>query len=260
MDYGQRPEQQGDGPGDQQTAGAGYEQGPTGQPGGYGPAPGQAGDYGQPGGYQAPPKKAGFNWLACCGIGCGVVLVITLLVGMLMWKSCAPLFEMGKQAETLTKEVRSSNAEQVRAEASYVDSTELGSIADTLAGQWIAVEGVVLGLDAMSGSSFSSGGFNSSDSTSYLLEGGVMVLDMSKAPNVASVGDTMIAYGKCVVFDMTKLPFIGGIMEQAAKEDPELAAMGGKMIFFFTQDVEKTGDAADNQDGSAGDDQGSPPE
>jgi hypothetical protein len=205
--------------------------------------------YQQPGGgqyYQAPPPppakpKKGFNWLMCCGITCGCLLIIGIIGGIgavMVGKNFA---EWGRSFDATAEDVNNTDPAQIRAEATVVDSRVLGQNPESYDGQWIAVEGVITG-DVSSGTSFNMGQYGTQNSTTYVLEGGVLVLDLSQMPQVGYNGDMIRAYGKAVAFDMTKMPLFGKFMEQAMKEaaknDPTLKDVPVKMLLFYTRDVE----------------------
>jgi hypothetical protein len=251
MDYGQQPDGQqppapgaypppgGQAPPDPATP-QGYQ--PPGST--YGPPPGSepyqpgqsGGGYG--GGYQAPPKKGGFNWLACCGIGCGVVLVVGILVCVLMWKVIAPFVGMGMEVNKLSEEVKAADINTIMSSAVEVDDKTLAADPAAYAGQWVMLD-AVLGDENQSGSA----NFGNSPATSYVTENMVMISDVSNAPRVALKGDSIVAYGKVYVMDVAEMmKSFPGAKEEIEKSMAEQNMPGGaKIAMFFAKSVEKAG-------------------
>ena len=248
----------------QPPASQGY-QAPPQQQHGYPQQPPQQ-QYQQPGGgqyYQAPPPppakpKKGFNWLMCCGITCGCLVIIAIIGGIGVWMVGKNFAEWGQSFDAAAEEVNNTPAEQIRAGATIVDSRVLGDNPESYADQWVAIEGVIAG-DVSAGTSFNMGQYGTQNSTTYVLEGGVIVLDLSQSPQVGYSGDMIRAYGKAMVFDMSNMPLFGGFMEkameEAAKSDPNMQDIPVKMVMFYTKDVEllTNRDAGGSGGGSNGD-------
>jgi hypothetical protein len=224
---------------------------PTGQPyqqPGY-PQPGPQPGYqqpAQPGYYPAPPPppaqpKKGFNWLACLGITCGCLLIVAIIGGIGMYKVGKSFMQWGKEFDTVAADVQSADPQQVRGDATVVDSQVLSKNPESYKDQWIAVEGLITG-DVPANMSFDMGQYGTQNTTTYFLEGPVLVLDLTQSPSVGKAGDRIRAYGKLVEFDMTRMPLFGKFMEmglqEAAKNDPSLKDMPVKMMMFYTKDVE----------------------
>lgn len=226
--------------------------GPYSPPGGYEPPAGQPymppqtevqGGYPPPA-YSPPPqqKKGGFNWLACCGISCGVLLVVTIIVVLVVGKSCSgflgPIMQMGKIAQ----EIEKTDIATIQSSASPVDAASLSADPASFKDQWLAVEGM-LGdeSDAMAQSMKSQSG---QDGTAYFISPDILVIDVSNAPPVGDAGDTVRAYGKAVKLDFKEmLKFMG---EEAVKElenDPQMQGHTSFVFVFAKQvDLVATGD------------------
>lgn len=222
MDYGQQP-------GGSQSPGQH----------GYPPPDGgsQQADYGggyqqQPqGGYQAPPKKGGFNWLACCGIGCGVVLVVSILVGVFMWKFIAPFVGMGMDAAKVGEEVQATDLATIQASATWVDDATLAASPEAYEGQWLELS-AVLG-DPTSGQ----GNMSGTEGTAYVTENFVMISDISKAPRVANQRESIVAYGKIFVMDLAEMmPMLKKEFEKEMASTPGMPS-SGKFVIFIAKSV-----------------------
>lgn len=186
-----------------------------------------------------PPQKKGFNWLACCGITCLVLIVIGALLFWGCWQFISPFVGMGVEMAKVGESVTSTDATTIRSAAVDVSTTDLVDTTNVFEDQWLALEGVITG-DFGGGAQFSSGSFNAEDATQYTLEDNIIVLDMSQAPRVALAGDRLRAYGKIAVMDMTemeKMPLVGQAIKQEMQNDPEMAKTM-KMIFFIAKEVE----------------------
>ncbi len=232
------------------------------QPGpSYQTPPGQPGLQ-QPGNYyEAPPPppakpKKGFNWLMCCGITCGCLLILVIIGGIGFIMMSKNFAEWGAAFEAAATDVNNTDPQQIRAEATIVDARVLAQNPELYADQWVGVEGIVSG-DVSGNANFNMGQYGTQNTTSYYLEGGVLVMDLSQMPRVGYNGDMIRAYGKAVVFDMSQMPIFGKFIEkalaEAAKDDPTLQEMPVKMVFVYTRDVElvvtpeEGGDASDGE-------------
>jgi hypothetical protein len=222
------------------TAGPAPYQPPAG--GGYAPPGGQppyqpaAGGYG--GGYSAPPKKAGFNWLACCGIGCGVVLVLTILVCALMWKVVAPFVGMGVSAAKVGEEVQKTDLATIKGSAEAVDAATLAASPESYKDKWLDLTAT---LDAAPQNGASYGG---QQGTSYMTKEMVMISDLSNAPAIGQPGDTIHAYGRIVIMDIGSIPFIKESLEEEAAKNPG-TPVPTKFVMFMAKGVEGAGMATD---------------
>jgi len=204
------------------------------------------------GGYQAPPpppaKKGGFNWLACCGITCLVLLIIGGLMAFCTYRMAAPFMSMGIQMGTISETVSNTDIQTIKAGAVEVDVDALNAGAKSFEGQWLKLTGEITHSGDMS-SSFSSGDFDTKDMTSYMLGTNIVVMDVSNAPTVGGMGDTIVAYGKCYSWDLMeleKMPFIGSMLVEQIKSSPEFQG-NTSMVFFMAKEVSRVGvaDAAD---------------
>lgn len=204
-----------------------YQQPPAPPPSPYPPPP--------------PQQKKGFNWLACCGITCLVLIIIGGLIGYGCYRMMRPMIAMGIELDALRTEVANTDSTTIRSSAVTVESTALGADPKSYQGQWLAVEGEIMSLE-FSGE-FSAGDFSSGEATNYVLSGDISVMDISQAPAVGTAGDRIRAYGKVYTLEISEMPFFGQLFEEAAKQDPSLPK-AGKIVFFITKDVELAGSAA----------------
>jgi hypothetical protein len=276
-----------------QPPAGGYTPGSGGQqPGGYAPPSPPPGGYAPPqGGYQPPPggyappqgdpnqpppyqpagggygggygggqqrKQGGFNWLACCGIGCGVVILITVLVCALMWKVVAPFVGIGVQAGQVAQEIQKTDVATIQSSAEAVDSAALAANPEAYKDKWVAVTGE---LGDQSGSSGQS--YGGQQGTSYMLKDFVIVSDLSQAPAVGQKGDTITAYGKIVIMDLGAIPFLKKAMEDEAAKNPA-EKVPTKFVMVFAKKVELSGGGGETgaakDDGSATDTGAAPPD
>ncbi len=219
------------------------------------PQPNQSGQQQYPpsGAYAPPPpaQKKGFNWLAFCGITCLVLVIIFGGIAFYTYRFVQPFLNMGLQMESISQNVKATDAATIKAGAISVTPEQLTSDVGSYQGQWLRVEGELALGDAFGSSSFSTGDFSTEDSTNYILPGNVLVMDVTGAPSVAAAGDTIVAYGQCYGWDlqeMENIPFVGKIIVDEMKNDPN---MGGntKMVFFLAKEVERVGVGGD--EGSA---------
>lgn len=207
--------------------------------GGYAPPQGGAPPYqpaggGYGGGYQAPPKKGGFNWLACCGIGCGVLILITILVCTLMWKVVAPFVGMGMEAGKVTEELGKTDLAAIKSQASPVDAAALAASPESYEGKW-------LDLTAVEETMPSSGNnYSGQKGTTYFTKEMIIITDISNGPQVGQPGDTIHAYGKIVIMDMGKVPFLKQALEEEAAKKPG-EKMPSKLVMFMAKAVEDAG-------------------
>jgi hypothetical protein len=202
------------------------------QPAGY-PPPG----YAPP--PPAPVKRKGFNWLACCGISCGVLLILGIGFGALIWGFVKPFVNMGMEMSRLQTDVQNTDIATIQAGAVSVNADQLFANPGGYKGQWLAVQGK-LASAGQTGTTFSAQDFDTSEMTPYTLEGGVLLLDITKAPPVGQPGDTVLAYGKLYVFDLdtlNKMPLIGKAIEEEMKKDPQLQGIT-KVVFVLAKQVE----------------------
>lgn len=205
----------------------------------------------QPGGYQQVPpppppgQRKGFNWLACCGITCLVVVIVGGLVTFCSYTMFKPFWQMGMGMAKVSQTVETTDEATAVAAAVPVTTAELAGAPQNYSGQWLAVTGTLLPTPSgMGNASFTSGNFNSANTTPYLMSDNVMVMDMSKAPAVGTTGDTVTAYGQIYALDMAeleKIPYVGkSMVEEMKKSDPTLAA-SSKIVFVMAKKVELVG-------------------
>ena len=190
--------------------------------------------------YGPPPKKKGFNWLACCGISCGVILVI----GVILSIAGVNLFKnfMGN-AMTVAIELQETDAATIRSQAQSHSAEEVAQDPAGFTSNWVAMECVVMSPSEYAAKYFNSedvsesemGNMSGQQGTMYLVDGGFMVIDTSNAPNKAQPGDTIVAYGKPFVMNFKAIPGMGD------KMPPEL----DNLRMFMAKEVDKVGDAVE---------------
>jgi len=198
--------------------------------------------------YGAPPSPAprkGFNWPACCGITCLVLLILGGGVGYCAYRVLQPFWKMTLEASKLEKEVRAADLNTIKSSAEVVSAEKLAANPDAYAGKWIALEGVVASGQEVAGP-WSSGSFGGGQTTNYELEHGVMVMDTSNTPAVSKAGEGMRAYGKFFAWglsDMEKMPLFGRVFTEEMKKDPQFKDLT-QFVFFVAKGVEAAGGAA----------------
>jgi hypothetical protein len=212
-----------------------------GQPQPYEPQGAYSGQYDQ---YQ-PPKQKGFNWLACCGITCGLLLLLTILFGILFWQMIAPIVGMGTSAVAMEKEVREASIESIQSSATPVDAATLTASPDAYDDQWIELTGKL----ASYGTPPPSSGQGQLEGTQYMLEPMIMVTDISMNPPAGQAGDELRAWGKFVVMDLSKMPFMGQMIKDEMAKDPTFQG-NTAFIMFVAKQVELVGGASGESAGS----------
>lgn len=233
MDYTQ-PEQEG-----------GEDYPGAGQPETAPQAPGTAQPTGQlpyqyQGGYQPPPPpKKGFNWLACCGISCVVLLVVGGLVTYCSIRFFQPLIALGMEMGTLYASVEQTDLATIQGSAEPVGASELGVNPSAYEGKWLELTAQIASNNPFGGASMQSGAVNTDESTNYLLEQGIILMDITNAPPAGGSGDRVVAYGQVFVWDimeLEKMPLVGKAIVEGMKQEP---AMQGReeVVFFIAKDV-----------------------
>ncbi|MCB1221379.1 MAG: hypothetical protein H7A35_07870 [Planctomycetales bacterium] len=196
--------------------------------------------------YGPPPKKKGFNWLACCGIGCGVVVIIAIIMGFAGFNF---VNKIAGGAMKVAMELESTDAATIRAQAQSEDATVVAGNPSGYTSQWVAMNCTVMTPEEFGrtyfGGSSSSGDWQSSDfqnqsgqqGTMYLVEGGFMVIDSSNAPTKAQPGDRIIAYGKPFVMDFSAIP---------GMDDKDMQQLSN-LKMFMAKEVDVVSGAADEE-------------
>lgn len=209
--------------------------------------PGQQ-QYPPPGSFSPQPQaqKKSFNWLACCGITCLVLVIILGAVGYCGYRTVLPFMNVGMQMNSLPQTIADADIATIKANATFVTPELLVSETSQYQDQWLRLEGV---LEA-EGEAFGGppGASGTENATTYVMAGNILVMDLSETPSVAGAGETIIAYGKCFGWDlreMESIPFFGKYIAEELKKAPEL---GGnmQMVFFFAKEVERVGVAGDD--------------
>jgi hypothetical protein len=202
-----------------------------------------------------PPQSRGFNWLACCGITCAVLLIIGGVVGYCTYRFAQPFLNIGMQMVQVAETVEATDIATIKAEAMETDAQALAANPTIYKGKWLVIEGAITSQSGPMGEM--QGAFGAEDATSYVLADNVMVLDISQQAPVGGVGDRIRAYGQCMVWDLMeleKLPFIG---KQIAEDLASEPALQGKtmMIFVVAKEVTRIsigdGAAAESTDPAA---------
>jgi hypothetical protein len=200
----------------------------------------------QPYGYQqAPPppapQKKGFNWLACCGITCLVLVIIGGGIAFCSYKMVAPFVNMGLEIDSLQTEVKGADISTIRGSAVEVDTQMLFENPGDFKGSWLVVTGEV--IDDDSNASIGADSFAGGEFTTYVLENNVILMDVSNASSGVAAGDQIRAYGKCYGWDLMeleKMPFFGKTIADEMRSDPEFSG-NTKMIFFMGKGIEIVG-------------------
>ena len=203
-------------------------------------------------GYSPPQKKKGFNWLACCGISCGVLLVLAIIAGIFIYTGFKKVMDSIQPMITAATELESTSIDDIRSQASNMDAESAGSDPDAYNGQWLALEGEVMDPSEFVNTYYATGGDTASEirssasqeGTLYMLRGGIMMTDISNSPSKASPGDTVRGYGKLIVIDMADLPWVGPIIAQELGENT-------KFSFFVAKQVESVSSADEAMDDEA---------
>ena len=166
-------------------------------------------------GYSPPQKKGGFNWLACCGISCGVTLVIVII----LFVTVGNIFNrfMGNAIKVAT-EIQQTDSATIRSAAKAEDAAAVAANPSAYTSDWVAMDCLVMSPQEFGSKYFGGSGnaddFDSTDfssatgqqGTMYLVDGGYMVIDLSQAPSTAKPGDHIIAYGKPFIMDFKAIP------------------------------------------------------
>lgn len=237
MDYTQ-PEP----PAGPEPPGSGPPQAPP-QPPAGGP-PQQQAPYQYAGGYPSqapppPPAKKGFNWLACCGITCAVLLIVGGLVGFCSYRMFKPFITMGVQLEKVFTDVQGTDIQSIKSAALAVDPDTLTNDPEIYKNQWLELSGTIDSANSFSGTGFPSGAAGSHPSTNYTLKGGLLLMDVTNSPAVGGPGDDIVAYGKIYSWDFKELgktPFIGKAFVEEMEKEPDLKGQT-QFIFFVAKEV-----------------------
>jgi len=197
-------------------------------PDAYSPGPGQPP-------YPAPPERGGgFNWLACCGIGCGVLLVIGVVAFYAVWHFAKPIISAGVELGKVADEVKRGNAP---ASAAAVKPEELGQHEEQYDNQWIAVSGRVADdpgpqIDKMRQNP------SLQNSTAYYIKPNIVLLDVSTATATAHQGDIVSAIGKPVQMDFAKM--LGPLATREMEKNNDMGDMK-KIVFLICNGVKVVG-------------------
>jgi hypothetical protein len=209
--------------------------------------------YIQPPPYEPPQKaRGGFNWLTCCGIGCGVALLVGIIAGFFFWKSMGGFVGDAVALAKVSSEVQSADLLQVSATAEAVTADQLVAATDSYKDKWVNFTGTV----SDEPDSTRAGNPGSQSGTGYYVEPNIFVLDVSNTPAIAPSGSTIQAVGKVAILDLSKI----GPLKEELENDPDSGFKGQtKMIFVITKQVtlvqgaaELTDLPSDAEDGAEG--------
>jgi hypothetical protein len=151
------------------------------------------------------------------------------------------VMSFGMKMQEAQSTVASTAIESIKADAKPVDADELTAHPEAYIDQWVALTGALIAEPSQSQGQANFGpagsGFNG---MAYPMEERVIVFDSSGAPAVAHANDTVTAYGKVLELnmnDITKMPFVGKLMEQEMQKDPSLQG-NLKMYFIIAKQVD----------------------
>jgi hypothetical protein len=192
-------------------------------PSGYVPGPGMP-----------PPAQGsgkGFPWLPCCGVTCGLLLVITLVFVFVGVKYFKPLINAGIQLGNISEEVKTEGAPDT-AEIT-VTAQELSANGAQYENQWVELTGRVAddpgpSLDTLRQKR------GMQDSTGYVIDPNIIVLDVTNAEQKAQQGETIRVIGKPVILDFEML---GPTVAKQIEQDAELGDVK-QLVFLITDDVQ----------------------
>lgn len=194
------------------------------------------------GSYPPPPQRKGFNWLACCGISCAVLLIVGGLVGYCGYRLIQPVLGIGMQMIETAELVETTDLATIQAAAVETDTSALAANPTAYKGQWLALEGVIAEQGG-SAAAMGDGGMGPEDATYYVLADNVLVTDVSQAPPVGGVGDRIRAYGQCISWDLKELeniPIVGKQIAEEMAKDPQLQGQTS-VIIFIAKEVTRVG-------------------
>lgn len=218
-----------------------------------------------PGGYQAPPppppRQKGFNWLACCGITCLVLLIVGGGMAFCTYRMVKPFVGMTTELASLGTELKTTDIATIKATAEPVDEIALSTSPDQYTGRWLEFEGELSNNSFSGTAAFSSGDFSTDEYTNYVIRN-ILVMDVDKSPPVGNAGDRIRAYGKAYSIELATLesiPFVGKPIVDELRKDPMLAGQD-TMVFFLCKGIERIDLAVDEavDDGAAGEPAGEP--
>lgn len=212
-------------------------------------------------GYSAPPqKKGGFNWLACCGISCGVILVITIIFAVIGINMGRKFMDSLQPMITAAEDIENTPIDEIRAAASPASGEEVGSNPDDFEGDWLALEGEIMNPADFAKNYYGeandvSRDINSSmreEGTAYFLKGGIMMIDTSNQASKATEGDMVRGYGKLMILDFATMPLIGPMMKAEMGDNTEFKFFIAKEVEAIDGDDEGTQEAPPAEDAGDG--------
>lgn len=184
----------------------------------YAPGPGMA-----PGGYPPPPsdgERRGFNWLLCCGIGCGVALLGLGLIAYFSYGFFSRVMDAGKEMGRVAETVTATDPATAESQALQLHAADVSANIELYTGQWLLVDGVLSDLtstDPGMGGAFG-GNRSLQDATSYFVAPNLIVLDISGAARVGQTGDAVRVLGQPASFDFAEI--LGeGMAKQLQQEE-----------------------------------------
>lgn len=195
------------------------------------------------------------NWAPCYIVTCtflllliaGSVILAIWLGGKLGKGVLGGVFTLGTRLSEMQAEVTATPEAEIKAAAQAISSGELAANPDNYSEQWVAVEGTLASEPSMTQGQFNWGGSSSSvDGMLYEFGNSVLAIDVSGSPQAAHAGDTVVIYGKPVVWDfsdITSTPFLGNVIQEEMKKDPQLQG-NMRVIFIISNKVELIQSAA----------------
>lgn len=210
-------------------------------------------------GYSPPKKKGGFNWLACWGISCGVMLLLAIISGFFIYSAVKKVMDSVQPMIEAASELESTSIEDIRAAAVNMDAEEAGASPESYSEQWLALEGEVMNPAEFVSTYYPTGGDTASEirssasqeGTMYMLRGGIMLIDTSNSSNVASAGERVRGYGKLMVIDLAAIPMVGPIIAQELGENSKFSLFVAKQVEALA--VEELPDGTDDAAATADD-------
>jgi hypothetical protein len=222
-----------------------------------GPGPYQPEYMAQPGpGYPPPPPgepRKGFNWMMCCGISCGVLLVLFIIIFALTYKWFKPLMNSGMALKTSSEAVEQADVNTIESQAQTVTAQQLADGGEGYAGKWLVLEAQLGQSEGSFDGNMGGAVPQLENATGYFVPPSVALFDISGAAAVGDEGDTVRAVGQAVVLDLTKV-FGEKISEEMAKDNEGAPP---RVVFFIAKEVtlveagEATPDTGTAEDGAA---------
>jgi hypothetical protein len=186
-----------------------------------------------------PPPRKGFNWLACCGITCAVLLIVGGLVAYCGYRFFQPFMGMAMELPQLQTEVQQTDIQTIKSAAMSVDAATLVSNPATYEGQWLELTAKIDNTNQLGGAPFPGNNAGGVQSTNYALEENILLMDITQSPLVGNPGDEIIAYGKIYswnIKELEKMPIVGKSIGEEMQKDPTMQG-NMQLVFFIAKEV-----------------------